>query len=89
MLAAPVVEEPLSLRAVAREVGVVPQSVYLHFSDKTQLVRAVIERRFDELSRDMEAAESGISDPIAKLRAGCLAYCRFGLDAPWVLDSTK
>ena len=66
-----------------------PQSVYLHFSDKTQLVRAVIERRFDELSRDMEAAESGISDPIGKLRAGCLAYCRFGLDAPWVLDSTK
>jgi hypothetical protein len=51
LLAAPVVEEPLSLRAVACEVGVVPPSVYLHFSDKTQLVQAVIERRFDELGR--------------------------------------
>jgi AcrR family transcriptional regulator len=82
LLAAPVVEEPLSLRAVAREVGVVPQSVYLHFPDKTQLVRAVIERRFGEQIRDMEAAEAGISDPVGKLRARCLAYCRSGLEAP-------
>src|SRR5215831_7433066 len=55
---------PQSLANVAREVGVVPQSVYLHLSDETQLVGAVIERRFGELSREPEAAESGISDPV-------------------------
>jgi AcrR family transcriptional regulator len=85
LLAAPVVEEPLSLRAVAREVGVVPQSVYLHFSDKTQLVRAVIQRRFAELSRILQAAESSASDAAGatgKLRARCLAYCHFGLESP-------
>src|SRR5215468_2127248 len=60
LLAAPVVEEPLSLRAVAREVGVVPQSVYLHFADRTQLVRAVIERRFGELTRATQAAEDSV-----------------------------
>src|SRR6516225_1232639 len=65
LLAAPVVEEPLSLRAVAREVGVVPQSVYLHFADKTQLVHAVIERRFSELTRAMQAAEDSVSSAAA------------------------
>src|SRR5262249_9210721 len=85
LLAAPVAEEPLSLRAVAREVGVVPQSVYLHFSDKTQLVRAVIQRRFAELSRILQAAEGSASDAAGaagKLRARCLAYCHFGLESP-------
>src|SRR5215470_8611048 len=79
LLAAPVVQEPLSLRAVAREVGVVPQSVYLHFADRTQLVRAVIERRFGELTRAMLAAEESASGAGGKLRARCLEYCRFGL----------
>src|SRR5262245_57324929 len=69
LLAAPLVEEPLSLRAVAREVGVVPQSVYIHFSDKTQLVRAVMERRFGELSRLLQAAEDTATTVVAKLRA--------------------
>ena len=82
LLAAPVVEEPLSLRAVAREVGVVPQSVYLHFADRTQLVRAVIERRFGELTRATQAAEDSVSHAAAKLRARCLEYCRFGLETP-------
>src|SRR5215472_15064273 len=82
LLAAPVVEEPLSLRAVAREVGVVPQSVNLHFSDKTELVRAVIERRFGELIRSTQAAEDSARNAAAKLRARCLEYCRFGLETP-------
>lgn len=82
LLATPVVEEPLSLRAVAREVGVVPQSVYLHFADKTQLVGAVVERRFAELGQAMQAAEDSASGEVAKLRARCLAYCQFGLESP-------
>jgi AcrR family transcriptional regulator len=85
LLAAPVVEEPLSLRAVAREVGVVPQSVYLHFADKAQLVRAVITRRFGELTVATQAAEdrvTGVGAASRKLRARCLEYCRFGLETP-------
>ena len=82
LLAAPVIEEPLSLRAVAREVGVVPQSVYLHFADRTQLVRAVIERRFGELTQAMKAAEDSAGSAAAKLRARCVEYCQFGLETP-------
>ena len=37
LLASAVDDERLSLRAVAREIGVAPQSVYLHFRTKSEL----------------------------------------------------
>jgi AcrR family transcriptional regulator len=61
---------------------VAPQSVYLHFADKGQLVRALIEERFGELKRVADAADFAAGDPVAKLRARCLAYCEFGLRKP-------
>jgi AcrR family transcriptional regulator len=75
-------EEGLSLRAVAREVGIAAPSIYLHFRDKEELVRAVLEVRFAELSAEITAAAGRAPDPAGKLRAGCLAYCRFGLEHP-------
>ena len=75
-------DEPLSLRAVARAVGVVPQAVYLHFPDKRRLVWAVVERCFAELAQAGEDAAAAVNDPVDQLRAWCLAYCRFGLDQP-------
>ena len=36
--------EALSLRAVAREVGIATPSIYLHFPDKSALIHAVLER---------------------------------------------
>jgi AcrR family transcriptional regulator len=82
LLLKPITEEPLSLRAVAREAGVVPQSVYLHFADKEALVRAVVERCFAELLRAAEAAAESHGDAADRLRAWCLAYCQFGLAQP-------
>jgi len=40
---------PLTLRAVAREVGVAATSVYLHFDDIESLILAVADRLFTEL----------------------------------------
>jgi AcrR family transcriptional regulator len=82
LLATPSPEEPLSLRAVAREAGVAPQSVYLHFATKGQLVRALIEERFGELQQIMDVADARVEEPVAKLRARCRAYCAFGLRHP-------
>ena len=42
---------PLTLRAVAREVGVAATSVYLHFDDIDSLTLAVVNHLFDELIR--------------------------------------
>jgi AcrR family transcriptional regulator len=74
--------EGLSLRAVAREVGIATPSIYLHFPDKTSLVRAVLDGRFAELGEAVRTAVAGEREPLAQLRAGCLAYCRFGTEHP-------
>jgi AcrR family transcriptional regulator len=73
---------PLSLRSVARAVGVAATSVYLHFDDVDSLVRAVVARRFGELVRSQEEASRHLADPCARVRAEALAYCQFGLAHP-------
>jgi AcrR family transcriptional regulator len=73
---------PLTLRGVAREVGVAATSVYLHFADIDSLILAVAERRFGELVRLQDEARDESADPCQQVRAGCLAYCEFGLAQP-------
>ena len=73
---------PLTLRAVAREVGVAATSVYLHFADIDSLILAVAARGFGELDRLQDEAREGSPDPGQQIRAGCLAYCEFGLAHP-------
>jgi AcrR family transcriptional regulator len=74
--------EALSLRAVAREVGIATPSIYLHFPDKQALVQAVLVARFAELEEAVRTAVVGASGPAEHLRAGCLAYCRFATENP-------
>ncbi|MBB5782244.1 TetR/AcrR family transcriptional regulator [Nonomuraea jabiensis] len=72
-----------SLRAVARAAGITPQSVYLHFADKRELVGALFEERFTELAEELAAAaRSAGDDPRARLRALCMAYCSFAVRSP-------
>jgi AcrR family transcriptional regulator len=71
-----------SLRAVARRVGIATTSVYLHFADLDQLLAAVVERSFEELTATGAKAAKRASNPADELRKRCRAYCRFGLDHP-------
>jgi AcrR family transcriptional regulator len=77
-------EEALTLRAVAREVGIAAPSIYRHFSDKSELVRAVLAREYEQLARHMSEAEAAIDppEPLAGLRAQLHAYCRFAMENP-------
>lgn len=72
----------LSLRAIARRVGIATTSVYLHFPDIDHLVLAVADLYFQELSLAQETAAAATTDPIEVLLARCRAYCRFGVDHP-------
>lgn len=72
----------LTLRAVARRVGIAPTSVYLHFADVDALKVAVVQRGFAEMDAARTAAEEGLSDTATALRARWKAYCRFALDHP-------
>lgn len=69
--------ESLSLRAVAREVGIAATSVYLHFPDKMALLLAVYQEHFAVLARHLEEAVAEHGDPADQLYAVARAYCRF------------
>ncbi|MEV0095022.1 TetR/AcrR family transcriptional regulator [Streptomyces sp. NPDC050738] len=62
-------DQTLSLRAVAREVGIAATSVYIHFADRDTLVLAALEHCHEDLLRAVDTAESGAGDPVAALRA--------------------
>lgn len=73
-------QESLSLRAVARAAGIAPQSVYLHFADRRDLLTAVYEVRFAELRAALSVADA--ADGPARLAQICRAYCEYGLRNP-------
>jgi AcrR family transcriptional regulator len=72
----------VSIRAVADAVGVTPPSIYLHFSDKNELIFAVCERHFARFDAELLAARAAQDDPIESLLACGHAYVRFGLENP-------
>lgn len=74
--------EAMSIRAVADAVGVTAPSIYLHFTDKDDLLSAVVIDVFAELDEVMLAAASGVSAPLERLRAFGLAYVRFAITHP-------
>jgi AcrR family transcriptional regulator len=76
-------DEAVTLRAVAREVGIAAPSIYAHFPDRAAIMLAVIARVFDELSEAItEEAAAGGDDPVEHLVAGCEGYVSFGLRCP-------
>ncbi len=70
----------VSIRAVAKKVGVTPPALYLHFPDKRALLDAACEPIFAELERHFDEACDGVADPVEQLRRIGIAYVRFALD---------
>lgn len=74
--------ETLTLRQVAREVGVAPASIYSHFPDLGALIQHVLRLRYEELAGLMDDAAASAADPLADLVARCAAYVRWGVAHP-------
>jgi AcrR family transcriptional regulator len=75
--------EAVTLRAVAREVGIAAPSIYAHFPDREAILMAVVARIFDELTAAIrQGIEDTGEDPVDRLVAGCRAYVAFGLEHP-------
>ncbi|MFE9413683.1 TetR/AcrR family transcriptional regulator [Streptomyces sp. NPDC006704] len=75
--------ETLTLRQVAREVGVAPASIYSHFTDLSALIQHVLRQRYQELAQLMDdAARAAGPTPLADLTARCAAYVRWGVNQP-------
>ena len=76
-------DEGVTLRAVAREIGISAPSIYAHFADRDAIVMAVVLRIFDELAAAIEqGSASAGQDPVERLVAGCAAYAGYGLAHP-------
>jgi AcrR family transcriptional regulator len=72
----------LSLREVARAVGVSPTAVYRHFPDKAALLYALCEEGAQALARMQAEAMAGASDAGTGFDATGRAYVRFALRNP-------
>lgn len=74
--------ETLTLRQVAREVGVAPASIYSHFPDLSALIEHVLRLRYDELAELMDRAAESATTPLATLVGRCGAYVHWGVEQP-------
>lgn len=73
----------LSLREVARRLGVSPAAPYRHFADKDALLAAVAQEGFQLLRGELEgAAASHPDEPLPQLADIGWAYVRFALLQP-------
>lgn len=70
----------VSVRAVAADVGVSPVAIYLHFTDKQDLLDAVTREVFLELDDTLDIARGAIPDPVVRLCEQGLRYVRFALE---------
>jgi AcrR family transcriptional regulator len=76
--------EAITLRAVARQVGIAAPSIYGHFADRESIIEAVVIEAFTRLTRVLKQAVAASADPVESLRSGCDAYLRFGAEHPHV-----
>lgn len=74
--------EHLSLRALAREVGVSQGAPYRHFTDKDHLLAELATQGFDELTHATRVARDQQQSVPQQLRASGRAYIDFALANP-------
>ena len=79
----------LSLRAVAREVGLASSAVYRYFASRDELLTALILAAYDDLGDAVERAEAAVprEDHARRWLTVCQAARRWALDHPheWTL----
>ena len=75
-------DEPLSLRELARQVGVAANAVYRHFAGKEQLLVALAAEGFRRLRAAQDRAMRDTRDPIDAMKRSGAAYIRFARANP-------
>lgn len=75
-------DEAITLRAVARSVGISAPSIYPHFAEREAIVVALIQQSFADLIDAVDAAISAFEDSVERLHAGCDAYLDYAAAFP-------
>ena len=74
--------ESLSLRSVAKRVGVSHAAPYAHFPDKQALIAAIAAQGYRKLYARLAEVEYRLNDPLNRLEETAFAYLQFALDEP-------
>lgn len=74
--------QAVTLRAVAREAGITPMSIYAHFSDRDAILAEVLKQTLHELVGALTARDEELADPVERLLARCSAYVDFAREWP-------
>ena len=77
-------QDRLSVRAVTARAGVTPNALYMHFSNKDELLSAVMIAGYSELRAFLRAAVLPDAEPVAQLRAFSRAYIEFADERPGI-----
>ena len=75
-------EAALSLRDLARRLGVSHAAPYRHFATMDALMAAIAEEGFELLAADVERAVANEANPVEQLGEAGWAYVRFALEHP-------
>jgi AcrR family transcriptional regulator len=75
--------EGLTMRAMAKRLGVSATALYQHFESKSSILRAI---RFEGLKRLHQALEPAFAadDPLERLHEQGVRYIKFAIDNPWL-----
>lgn len=76
----------LTLREVARKIGVTHAAPYHHFKDREALIEAMAEEAFSELDRALSASKVGVSAAGDQLRVVGRAYIDFARARPELIE---
>jgi AcrR family transcriptional regulator len=76
--------DALTLRAIAREMGMTAPGLYRYFAGHDDLVVAVCDDLLGELTMELVAARDTVplDDPVGRLGATCRAFRRWALEHP-------
>jgi AcrR family transcriptional regulator len=76
-------ESAITLRSVARRIGIAAPSIYRHFPDQPTIMLAVVRRAFAELEGYLRGAvDAAGDDPRQRLLACCNGYLRYAEEHP-------
>ncbi|MCR9165594.1 MAG: TetR/AcrR family transcriptional regulator [Nannocystaceae bacterium] len=76
-------EEGLTMRAIARGLGVSATALYQHFESKAAILRELRNRAVERLDLFLAPAFEH-PDPVVQLRTNAILYLRFSREHPWL-----
>lgn len=75
-------EEAVTLRAVARRIGIAAPSIYAHFPDRDAILDQIMADGFAEFAATLQEAVASLADPVERLYSLGRAYLRFAAEHP-------